>query len=282
MAVTEHILGMKPASIIHQCAFDVIKMVGDESVDFLQRITTNDFSGFCEGKIQKTLLITDRGRVFDAVWIIHRNDHFLILASKGMAAEIISWLNKYIIMEDIRLSEVTSEYEIDLHFNGSGNYYHSDYFGFPVSFEVKQQSAILSIDVDGIDELWRIENGIPKSKNELIQDFNPLELNLWNWISFTKGCYIGQEIIARLDTYNKIQRTLCKFSTSGRVNEKDILLDDNGSDIGKITSVFLTDGKFIGLAVVRVKFAVEQQKLRIKDSNIIVEITKVFQKELHE
>jgi folate-binding protein YgfZ len=261
--------------------FDIIKFVGQESVDFLQRITTNDFNGFSTGKIQKTLLVTDKGRILDAVWVIHHNDYLLMLVSQGMASEIIVWLNKFIIMEDISLSDVSNEFEINIHFEQNKNFYHTDYFGFSVSFELRPRSEHRTQYDPTINEQWRIENGIPVTKKELIQDFNPLELNLWAWISFTKGCYIGQEIIARLDTYNKIQRTLCLITASDRINEKEILLDDNGSEIGKITSIHKNDTEYIGLAVIRVKSAVVQQKLKTADTNVITEVRKVFQKVLH-
>lgn len=281
MISAEKISFIKLPSVIYQFPFDVIKIIGAESVDFLQRITTNDFTGFSNGNIQKTLLVTDKGRILDTVWIIHRNDYLLMLISNGMTTEIIAWLNKYIVMEDIALSDVSSEITIDLHFDHINNFYHSDYFGFPVSFELKEQSISDSYIFSETFEQWRIENGIPKIKKELIQDFNPLELNLWNWISFTKGCYIGQEVIARLDTYNKIQRTLCRFSSNLLIKEKEVLVAENGTEIGTITSVIGSENKFIGLAIVRVKFAADRQILRTKESNTDIEITKVFWKEVH-
>ncbi len=280
MTVTEK-YEMKLPKIIHQFPFDIIKMIGSESIDFLQRITTNDFAGFVEGKIQKTLLVTDKGRIFDAVWLIHRNDHFFILVSKGMASEIIDWLNKYIIMEDITLNDVSNRFEIDVRFDQPNHFYKTDYFGFPVSFELKEQSSENTGEDLNQFERWRIENGIPKAKKELVQDFNPLELNLWNWISFTKGCYIGQEVIARLDTYNKIQRTLCQFTSDTTINEQEALLDENGIEIGKITSIVESENKFIGLAVVRVKFAAALQKFKTKESSATIVIEKVFQKEAY-
>ena len=57
-------------------------------------------------------------------------------------------------------------------------------------------------------EVLRIEAGIPSTGSELGEGYNPLESGLVQYISFTKGCYIGQEVIARLDTYDKVQRHL--------------------------------------------------------------------------
>ncbi len=272
-----------PAEILHHFPFDVIKMIGNDSVDFLQRITTNDFAKFIVGDIQKTLVISERGRMIDAVWVIHRNDHLLMLASEGMSSEIISWLNKYIIMEDIALQDVTSEFVVDVHFEKLENSFQTDYFGIPVSFELKEQSVVLAklLSAESLEH-WRIENRIPKVKKEIISDYNPLELNLWDFISFTKGCYIGQEVIARLDTYNKIQRTLSRISSSSSIKEQDILLDESGVEVGKITSVIQMENVFKGLAVVRIKFALERTSLQVKDSTSIITIEKVFQKENHE
>ena len=104
---------------------------------------------------------------------------------------------------------------------------------------------------------------------------------MWNWISFTKGCYIGQEVIARLDTYNKIQRFLCKISSSNKINEQEILLDESGNEIGKITSVLESKEHFFGLAVIRKKNAILHEQLRSKDNGSIIRVEKVFQKDAY-
>ena len=57
-------------------------------------------------------------------------------------------------------------------------------------------------------ENLRILVGYPKFGNELTEEFNPLEALLDDHISFNKGCYIGQEVVARLNTYNKVQRQM--------------------------------------------------------------------------
>ena len=57
-------------------------------------------------------------------------------------------------------------------------------------------------------EIVRIEQGVPKHGAELGEDYNPLEAGLELHISGTKGCYIGQEVILRLNTYQKVQKRL--------------------------------------------------------------------------
>jgi folate-binding protein YgfZ len=57
-------------------------------------------------------------------------------------------------------------------------------------------------------EAWRILRGLPTATSELNENHNPLEANLWDAVSFEKGCYVGQEVIARLNTYDKVSRSL--------------------------------------------------------------------------
>ena len=283
MIETEKILPVS-LSLIHHFPFDVLKMTGDEAIDFLQRISTNDFKDFTEGKIQKTLLLTDKGRILDTIWVIRRNNHLIMLTSKQMSSEIISFVNNYIIMEDIVVTDVTSQYSIDLHFGYLDNFYHTDYFGFPVSFDVQLSNDVTkSVDLQSTEsfEQWRIEHGIPVAKKEILQDYNPLELNLWDWISFTKGCYIGQEVIARIDTYKKIQRQLCLVSSNKQLTEREVLVDDSGAEIGKLTSVINIASGFIGLAIVKMKYAVEQQQVNVKGTKTVVKIERVFTKEAY-
>jgi folate-binding protein YgfZ len=57
-------------------------------------------------------------------------------------------------------------------------------------------------------EAWRVLRGLPASGNELTEDYNPLEAGLYDAVSFDKGCYVGQEVVARLNTYDKVSRSL--------------------------------------------------------------------------
>ena len=57
-------------------------------------------------------------------------------------------------------------------------------------------------------EVARLRRGLPASGSELNEDHNPLEAGLWDAVAFDKGCYVGQEVVARLNTYDKVSRRL--------------------------------------------------------------------------
>ena len=87
-------------------------------------------------------------------------------------------------------------------------------------------------------EALRINQGWPAYGHELTETYNPLEAGLWGAISFNKGCYIGQEVIARLDTYKKVQRHLVNLTIESNVEiipGTKIAL--NGHACGTVTSI---------------------------------------------
>ena len=103
-------------------------------------------------------------------------------------------------------------------------------------------------------EAIRVEQGIPESGKELDEKVNPLEANLLELISFNKGCYIGQEVVTRLDTYKKVQKYLMGLSwesESDPVPNAELTLE--GKKIGWTTSAVRSPrlNKWIGLGYVR-------------------------------
>jgi tRNA-modifying protein YgfZ len=101
-------------------------------------------------------------------------------------------------------------------------------------------------------ECLRIDRGRPKPDAELTEDYNPLEVGLWQTISFTKGCYIGQETIARLNTYKGVKQYLWGIKLAALAAVGTPLTID-GEKVGVVTSVRNLDGEVSGLAYVKAK-----------------------------
>eukprot|EP00850_Spirogloea_muscicola_P009354 SM000052S17746 [mRNA] locus=s52:409744:414140:- [translate_table: standard] len=84
-------------------------------------------------------------------------------------------------------------------------------------------------------EIYRILQGVPVPGKELTEEFNPLEAGLWHTISTTKGCYIGQETIARLITYDGVKQHLWGVQLDGPV-ECNTVITVGDQKVGKLTS----------------------------------------------
>ena len=107
-------------------------------------------------------------------------------------------------------------------------------------------------------ERLRLEAGVPSPEHEFKDEVNPLELRLKSAVSWTKGCYVGQEVIARLDSYDKVARALIGFEGRERMPaDADLRIRRAGKLLGRVTSLHqLPDGRVLGLAVVKREEAV--------------------------
>lgn len=118
----------------------------------------------------------------------------------------------------------------------------------------------------------RVEAGYGIYGRELSLDYIPLETGLWDAVSFTKGCYVGQEIIARMESRNRIAKHLCGLKLSESV-DAPCKLAVAGKDAGYLTSVVESPRLGpIGLAYVRHAHAEPGTQLDIVDSAVTGEV----------
>lgn len=105
------------------------------------------------------------------------------------------------------------------------------------------------------DRVWqqlRLRQGRPWPQQELTDAYNPLEAGLWSAVSLDKGCYIGQETIARLHTYKGVKQRLWGIRCSGPVPAPPApILAGDGQKIGTLTSALETPDGPLGLAYIR-------------------------------
>ncbi|MEC4815252.1 MAG: folate-binding protein [Scytonema sp. PMC 1069.18] len=125
------------------------------------------------------------------------------------------------------------------------------------------------------DRAWnmlRILQGRPTPDRELTEDYNPLEVGLWQTISLNKGCYIGQETIARLNTYKGVKQHLWGIRLNAAV-EPGSTITVGEEKVGTLTSYTETiDGHF-GLGYIRTKAGGAGLKVQVGDvEGEIVEI----------
>ena len=126
-------------------------------------------------------------------------------------------------------------------------------------------------------ERWRVQQAIPAAPGELNDDTNPFELGLAERVSLNKGCYVGQETLAKLSTYDGVKQQLRRWSWTPQAGEPPAALtpgttlytaDATGNSTSRAgaisSSLELEDGSWIGLALVR-KQALEQPLLQAGD-----------------
>ncbi|GAB4526602.1 MAG: glycine cleavage T C-terminal barrel domain-containing protein [Anaerolineae bacterium] len=121
----------------------------------------------------------------------------------------------------------------------------------------------------------RIRAGRPGTGRELTTDYIPLELGLWDEVSFNKGCYTGQEIIARMESRNKLARTLVRLELEVMVNAPADLFHE-GKQAGTLTSsVTAPDGVIYAMGIVKVAHA-EPGTLLVTAQGAVVRVVELL------
>ena len=272
-----------------------LKATGDDGLDLLNRLSTNKVIDLTAGQGAPTILTTDRGRILDLIGVINVDEYILLITSPGAQQQVIDFLDKYTIMEDLTIEDVTEEsfmfsvlgpdskaavesaagttlgdlptyHSITVEIGGHEVRIVHRPFGDLPSYDMLMDSDATTgvwdhLTASGITpvgeeafEAARLNYSVPEYGREISEAYNPLEAGLIGSIDFAKGCYIGQEVIARLDTYQKIQKHLVRleFSADATVSEGDVLTDA-GQEVGKVTSVtnIPTGLGLVGMAYIR-------------------------------
>ncbi len=115
--------------------------------------------------------------------------------------------------------------------------------------------ALPELSAEAVEQL-RLRQGSPAAPGELNDSTNPFELGLAPWVSLNKGCYVGQETLAKLATYDGVKQQLrhwrCGDGDGGSVAPGTTLFTASGERAGVITSAFLAGADGLeGLALVR-------------------------------
>jgi folate-binding protein YgfZ len=122
------------------------------------------------------------------------------------------------------------------------------------------RAALLAAGLERADEaaleILRIEAGWPAAGRELTEHWNPLEAELRFAVSFTKGCYTGQEVVARLNTYKKVQRALRGLEIAGEVvPAPESKVRHGEAEVGVVTSAAWSPGLASVIALAYVDLA---------------------------
>jgi aminomethyltransferase len=124
---------------------------------------------------------------------------------------------------------------------------------------------IVPASAEAFDYL-RIESGLPRFGYEISEEYIPLEAGLWSDVSFRKGCYIGQEIIARMESRGRLAKQLVQLGAEAPVSPGAMVQAD-GRGVGTVTSVGEGPAGVLALAYVKTKALEEDAKVELRVGN---------------
>lgn len=306
----------------------IVELRGKDVLEFLHRVSSNSTKNLAKENIVRTIFTSEKGRIIDLTTLINFDDYQLLICNSENQNKVMSWIDKYVITDDVQLSDKTGKYAFLELLGPQADSFMTLVCGniindiVPGTFRVVNNEGIIFFVVrlsneDSKKKFWiladhnngkqligfmlkhkgpfdfgligedayiayRVEQGIPEAPDELNDNYNPHEARILDSVDFAKGCYIGQEVIARLETYDKVQKYLMGivFDSEPDINSNYILHDIENREAGNATTIVYSQKcqKFIGLAYVKKAFCIEGVELTAKnekDSSI-----KVFVKNL--
>ena len=270
----------------------LLRVGGADHLDFLHRMSTNHFRNAAVGEGLEAVLPDSRGRILElgAFYRLEAETTFAVLGPGGQS-ETPAWLDRYLFSERVEFAAdggtalielsgpqagtalqaacgIALEGAADLARAGSSGgveLWRHDQWGLPGLrafgpadalgglWESLVGAGAVPLGETAFESL-RLEHGQPAKGHELTDGHTPWEANLGRTIHMDKGCYIGQEVIARLDTYDKTKQYLGGLLLpAGALPDAGTPLTLDGRGAGRLTSAAYSIGlgRNIGLAYLR-------------------------------
>ena len=236
----------------------LLKLSGSDTQSFLQGQFSNDIDALEEGVVQLNAYCQHQGKIIALVWVMKKSEEFYVSLPSDLADVVTKRLSMFKMMSDVTITEVTDGIiqlgVIDEVFDNS--------------FKLNDQQSIALVDnVDGINlsnsEIWEqacIESDLPEVYLNTSEQFVPQLLNLdidEVGVSFTKGCYPGQEVVARLHYLGKSKRRLRTFECEGDIVVGDELIATHSTSSkasGMVVRCVKLDSKSLCLATVELAY----------------------------
>ncbi len=286
----------KNAGVRDVSFFGKVKITGRDAQNFLHRMISNDVKSLQTGKGVWALFLDIKGHIQGDMKIYRFEDFLMMILQRHALDRVTKGLDRYVISEQLRMIDVSEEFGLfqifgpdaaavlqskgiqslpteELSFqsaslNGMEIQIIRMGTGYSILVPAGSATDLLNfLDLQPIGQrafnIFRIETGLPVLGLDFDDSNLPQESRLDNAISFTKGCYLGQEVIARLDAQGHVNKILMGLESEAELKPEQKLYFAE-KEIGKITSAAYSPLKKlnVGLGYVRREHAKDGQTLQ--------------------
>ena len=257
-----------------------ISVSGSEAVMFLNGLITNDLKTLGENRWMPAAFPNVQGRLLAAVRVIRRRDDILLDTEATTREKVLKIIERFTLAGDFKVRDLTDEIpQISFQGRTAGELVEKIYGVKDLPRDGIWQNENVTIirathtaedgfDVIGaavsdgatavskeVQEILRIEAGIARYGVDMDETNVVTETNLDDAVSYTKGCYLGQEIIVRIKHRGHVAKKLTglRFDTDHKVASATMIKSIDDKEIGRVTSATFSPklGTTVGLGYVR-------------------------------
>lgn len=283
-----------------------IELSDRDRLALIHRMSTNDLTRLSEGQGAATVLTTPIGRIIDMLTVFHAGETAYAVTSAERGEMIFNYFRRNIFFNDrVKVANISREtglyglygsrtpkmledfsvaklglYEFIKQNDvlvarvkplaGGGYWLMGKHAALEKMVEYLMRLGVVVAEEETYN-LLRIEAGYPGAASELTEDYIPLEVGLWDSVSFNKGCYTGQEIIARMESRGKLAKMMVRLSVNEKLPIGAPLYHEN-TQVGTVTSIARQPmGSYLALGFVKTT-AVSDNTILTSDKNIPLKI----------
>ncbi len=270
----------KSSALIDLSSRGRIRVTGGDRVRWLHAMASNDVERLPEGGGCYTFFLNAQGRILADAIALRFPEYFLLDVEPEARATLQDHLEKHIIADDVALEDVTDA-AVEIAVEGpaakaplalpDAAYSHADWNGRTVvrasstgmpgyrviappaeRDEISRETGAVQASPEDARAV-RIENGVPRFGEDFSDKHLAQETQLLGAVSFSKGCYLGQEIVERVRSRGGVHRFLVRLAMDREV-PPGAKLTYQEKEVGEVTSSVLSpaSGRVLGLGYVRV------------------------------
>lgn len=248
----------------------VVRIDGADSEKLLQGLVTNEIEGLTIGKARFAGLLSPQGKILFDFFVVRTETGYLLDVAAGKTADLVKRLSMYKLRADVAIADVSPGFAVYAVWDDGAaaltatracvNFKDPRHPSMGIRWLMQsppppdaQVVELAHIDYDAL----RVRLGVPEGGKDFdFGDAYPHEadFDLFNGVSFTKGCYVGQEIVARMQNKTVVRKRVVKVSAAHPLSSgAEIRLGEIA--IGRVGTI---DG-IHGLAMVRLDRAADAQ-----------------------
>jgi hypothetical protein len=236
----------------------LFKLSGTDAENFLQAQLSNDITKLDDNRVQLSAYCQHQGKILALFWVMRDGDDFLLSFSLDLLEVILPRLKMFVLMSDVVIEDITNAFTQVGHIDAAiDNTY---LINQRLSVEIVVSDNTTNTEFSNQDEWTKacIETALAEVTHATSEKFVPQMLNLdidEIGVNFTKGCYPGQEVVARLHYLGKAKRRLFEFKSSEPLSVGDSLYCESSKSAkasGIVVSHIKYEAEFYSLATLEV------------------------------
>ena len=247
----------------------VIRLSGKDSKDLLQGLITNDIDALTNEPAIHCALLTPQGKYLFDFFIVKDGDDLLLDCVASRMPDLIRRLMMYRLRADVDITDISDSYKVYALWDASTGYKdprHNE-IGNRLITDIAPTGDALPLEDY---EEKRLALGLPDGSRDIMVDKNfILEANFkeLNGVSFTKGCYVGQELTARMNHRTTVKKRLLPvISKNGLIESGAAITNTDGKSVGDIRSVSGNRA----IAFIKLEYLGENNSFKAGDAEIDV------------